>query len=73
MKQSWKDKVAHDMARAWLATHEPTNKKRPKQKPKPQALKLKRDGGTAERWQIKREQRFQERQILARPLLKGVE
>ena len=72
MKQSWTDKVAHDMAREWLEKHEP-KRKRPRRKPKPKALKLKRDGGTAERWQIKREQRFQERRMLSRPLLKGVE
>ena len=72
MKQIWQDKLAHDLAREWLEKHEP-QKERPKRRPR-RELKLKRgDGGTAERWQIKREQRFQERRMLARPLLKGVE
>jgi hypothetical protein len=61
MKQSRRDKRAHDLARDWLAKHEPKQAARPKPKPK-----------RRERWQARKQQHMQERRALARPLLKGV-
>jgi hypothetical protein len=63
MKQSRRDKLAHDLARDWLAKHEPKQAARPKPKPKPQRR---------ERWQLRKQEQMQERRTLARPLLKGV-
>jgi hypothetical protein len=49
-------------ASAWLAKHSPKTK--PKPKPKPLS---------PERWQIRLRAQKQERRVLAKPLLKGVE
>jgi hypothetical protein len=59
MKQSGRDKLAHDLARDWLDKHEPKQAARPEPKRR-------------ERWQVRKQQQMQERRALAHPLLKGV-
>jgi hypothetical protein len=53
-------KLEKEMARNWLAKHEP------KRKPKPGRQ-------TPERWELRRREQKQQRRDLATPLLKGVE
>ena len=60
MTQSRRDKLDDNLARKWL------EKNAPKPKPKPKPLPL-------ERWQTRVREQKQERRVLAKPLLKGVE
>lgn len=62
MTQSRRERLDDDLARKWLAKHAPKDK--PKPKPKLQPL---------ERWQKCVREQKQERRVLAKPLLKGVE
>ena len=57
-----RERLDDDLARKWLARHAPNPK--PKPRPKPQPL---------ERWQIRARVQKQERRLLSKPLLKGVE
>jgi hypothetical protein len=54
------ERLDDDLARKWLAKHAP----KPTPRPKPQPL---------ERWQTRVREQKQERRLLAKPLLKGVE
>ena len=62
MAQIRRERRDDKRASAWLAKHSP--KTEPKPKPKPQLL---------ERWQISARVQKQERRLLAKPLLRGVE
>jgi len=68
MKQSWQDKMAHDLAQDWLRKCDPARKKR-----KPSTKSVKKRQQRVERRKLRRLKQMQDRQILARPLLKGVE
>ena len=62
MTQSRRKRLDDDLARKWLEKHAPKPKPKPKSKPQP-----------LERWQIRVRVQKQERRLLAKPLLKGVE
>ncbi len=61
MAKSRREELDDDLARKWLAKHAPK-----------QALRSEKRQ-PLERWQMFRQQQKQERQALAKPLLKGVE
>jgi hypothetical protein len=62
MTQSRRERLDDDLARKWLEKHAPNPKLKPKAKPQP-----------LERWQTHVRVQKQERRLLAKPLLKGVE
>ena len=57
-----RERLEDDPARKWLEKHAPNLKPKPKSKPQP-----------LERWQICVRVQKQERRVLSKPLLKGVE
>ena len=56
------ERLDSDLARKWLEKRAPNPKPKPKSKPEP-----------PERWQTRARKQRQERRLLAKPLLKGVE
>jgi hypothetical protein len=62
MTQSRRGRLDDEIARKWLAKHAQTDKPKPKAKPQP-----------LERWQKRVRAQKQQRRVLAKPLLKGVE